>query len=171
MFGPEDHIEEILCEKNLSELKYGEAFKCKHSTSNTFEVWVCVAVKQKVLLFISFWNSRKCFFFVHNTFFFHYEWIQMRIQKLSSAYRFRDVSLSDHMWSSSHRETTKATHGLTTQSVVGPCVCAVMLMLHQSWRDILQVSEQKYQVNLCSCSRHVGVKVLKLYIQYVYLYM
>lgn len=95
----------------------------------------------------------------------------MRIQKLNSAYRFRDVSLSDCICSSSHTEAQEASHGLRTQSVVGPCGCAGMLMLHQSCRDILQVSEQKYQVNLCSCSRHVGVKVLKLYIQYVYLYI
>lgn len=157
----------------FSELRYGKLSNVNIRLQIHLRFgFALLYVKQKVLLFISFWNSRKCvYFFLFTTHFFHYEWIQMRIQKLNSAYRSRDVSLSDHIWSRSHREAKKATHGLRTQSVVSPCGCTVMLMLHQFCRDILQISEQKYQVNLCSCRRHVGVKVLKLYIQYVYLYI
>lgn len=44
--GTKDRAEEMLSKKTLFRFEIWEAFKCQGSTSNTFEVWVCVAACQ-----------------------------------------------------------------------------------------------------------------------------
>lgn len=150
--------------KLSSDLKYGKLSNVKVRLQIHLRFgFALLHVRQKVLVCNSFWNSRKWVFFsCSQHIFFTTSEYRCASKKLNSAYKSRDESLSDHIWSSCHREAKKATHGLRTQSVVGPCGCAAMLMLHQFCRDILQISEQKCRVDLCSCWRHVGVNVLKV---------